>query len=194
MNHLGRDKIVPRHASGKQGLRLSKGRLRATELTQDPLGISKIGIRPRPKIEHPVGVIGILKVLRDFDAQLGKVDRATGILKGGVEALLEQELAEPPGLEGLVVGHQAELLVEREGLEPGEELRRLPPLQNGYPLVPMVELFLQPKDLLVLLPALRTPFQEMGNDLPEEVFMTEIPRQQSRQGFDGWMNQATSLD
>src|SRR6476661_69514 len=189
VDHLGPDELVPRHAADKERFRFPESRLGAPQLTQNPLSISQIGIRPRPKVQDPVRVISVSESLRHLDAQLGEVDGPARVLECRFQALLEQQLADAPDLKGLIVGDQAELLVEREVTEPSESLRSLRPFNDSHALIPMADLFLKSQDLFVSLVALRAPLKEMRNPLGKKLFMAEIAGHQLRQRFNGWMTQ-----
>src|SRR6476661_5560168 len=100
----------------------------------------------------------------DPEGQVGQLHSFGGIAEGSLPALLEEELAESPGMELLVRIDLPDLLGIGPLRETGPELARLLPLDYRDLRVPMTDLLLDPQDLLVPFAANGTLLQEVRHD------------------------------
>ena len=119
----------------------------------------------------------------DPQRQIGQLDGLAGIVEDRFPALFEEELAESPGVQPLVLLDHPELLHIRALRQPFPELRGFPALQDDHLLVPVADLLLQAPDLLAPLPADGTARQEMRDHQPEHLLLLQPSRQPLRQGL-----------
>ena len=166
-------------------LRSAEGVLGAAQLTHHPPRVAEVGPGLRPEIEHPIRVVDLVQVPSDANRQIGEVDRLHRVVKDSFLTLTEEEAAEPPDVHLLSLLDNLQLLLERVFGQLGQELRRLPALEDGDRFVPVADLFLEPTDLLEALPAGATGIHEVGNHLDQDILMLQPVREPQGQYVQG---------
>jgi hypothetical protein len=113
----------------------------------------------------------------DPQSQVRELHPTGRIAERGLPALLEEELAEAPGVQVLALLHLPELLGVGAPGETGPELRSLAPLGDSGLRVPMADLLLKAHDLRVPFPANRTVGQEVRDHEAEHLVVLQGPRE-----------------
>src|SRR5262249_858074 len=158
-----------------------KSVLGTPQLANHPPSVAETCMGLGTKVEHPVRIVDLVQVPGDPDRQVGKVDRLHRVLEDRLPALAQEELAAAPDVQLLLLLDDLQLLLERVLGELGQQLRRLPALEDRHRLVPVADLFLEPADLLVALPTDRTELQEVGGDLAQDLLVLQAVREPQRQ-------------
>src|SRR4051794_18460317 len=174
---LGPDLDVPRGAPVQTVLRLDERVLGASELAEDPARVAEMSEAPGAQVHHPIRIVRLAEMTDDPEREVRELHSAGRIAEGGLPALLEEELAEAPGVQILTLLHLPELLGVGTLGEMIPELRSLPALDDGDLRVPVADLLLEAQDLRVPFPANRTARQEVRDHKAEHLVMLQRPRE-----------------
>jgi len=184
---FGLDPGISTCAPSEASLRLAESGLGAPKLSENPAGVSQVGISPGAEIEDPIPVIRLSEMTGDPHRRLGQIQRLGRSREHRFEAFPEEEMAEPPRVQLLLLLDHPHLLVQGMRGEPGEKIRGLAALVKSDLLIPMPDLPEQALDLLMLPLADGATLQKVGHHLAEDVLLLQAPRQPLRKLLQGQM-------